>query len=248
LRLSAAFGAAALASMCMLQGAMAWLVMIVTLLLTPDWRGSLWAVAGLAAAFLFTAAFDLNSLPGGAKVAVDLLFTVKGLSMLAGTPFLGAIHAQFVPAADLAIGSFIVAVTLLNLAIYFNGFPPRCIGQSKYIGWILFGAAMALLITLGRHQYTLEQLASSRYATAMLPAATGIWGFVCLAALSNSAARASLVVLSIVTMIGVMVTNYQEARLVPARLQNGINMQNALRDGVILTDRVASAKKFYVNA
>ncbi len=249
LSLAAAVATGLLATMCMLQGALVWPAMALTLLLAPRRRGTVPVLLGLATASLISGLAALKGVAaaGGTKIAFDALYAVKGILILQGLPFLGAIHNGFIPLADLAVGLVIVLLTATALLVFFAAMPAQRSGQCKYIGIAAFGGATALLIALGRHQYTAEQLAASRYATALLPAAVGLWGFLAVSAQGSRVTERCLIGLYVITVAGLAITDYQEARLAAARGQTMVAMQEALRDGAILNDNAAVRAKFYVD-
>jgi hypothetical protein len=188
------------------------------LLTAPRRRNELLVLTGLAAAFLLSVAFAESGLAKNTKPTFDLLFTLAGMTFLESSPFVGAIH-NGVPDNYLgpaATGTFIIILTLVSVLGFLVTARPDRGDQCKYIGLIFFGAATTLLITLGRHQYGAGQLANSRYGTAMLPAALGLWGCMCLAA-CNRPTKLSLagIALYAVTVICLVMTDDQAARQAP---------------------------------
>jgi hypothetical protein len=207
-------------------------------MLAPRRRGTLILVACLATLFVANAVLVLKGSSGNnSLLTFDPWYDLKGMFILEGLPFLGFIHNQAVPTADLLIGFGVAVFSGCALALFFLSRSQERFDAGKYIALLSFGTATALAICLGRHDMsTVGHLAASRYATAALPAALGFWGLLAISTKYSRLARNAMMGVYPVAMVAIIVTNYSEAQIAVSRAQYNLIVQNGIRDGKILTD------------
>jgi hypothetical protein len=235
--------AALLTSVTELQGLLVWPILGFYLVLSGGKnRNALLAI--LSVVFVCLVVWTRTHIDHSAVLVFAPRRLLLGSLILAGLPYMGQIHNQPVPALDIAVGFAIWPLTLMAGALYWRAPTGLRARMNKYAALIIFGVGTSLMIEIGRLLFGLDAMAASRYATAVLPWAWGLYGLLALSIGSSRFAAAAAAAQIVLIAVGVSLTDFEELQIAPFRRDNALQQIKVLRDGEGLNDRSVLGRIF----
>lgn len=243
--LATAILSALLCSMTVLEGILIWPALAAFLLLDCRPRHRLLS-ALFVVSFLGFVALTLSRLPTATFVFAPLSLLTGNL-ILAGSPYVGLIHNQPVLPLDIAVGALVWALTALAGMLYWRAPAELRARMNTYVVLIALGVGTSLMIEIGRLTVSMQSLAASRYITATMPWAWGLYGVLTLSMRSSYGAAAIAAMQIALVVAGATFTDYEELQIVPSRREGFLNQMRLLRDGKDLDDKSVLGNVFYMD-
>jgi hypothetical protein len=246
LTLTAAILFAVLASRTQLQGILVWPVLGVLVVLNPKHSQFLSMLAIVVIGFLAFASMNLVGVTSHSSFVFNPLSLFLGNLIIVGVSYLAHIDNRAVMRADIVFGCLVWILTALAIWLYFVSAADTRARMNKYIALIVFGFGTSLMIEIGRLAFSLEYLTASRYGAEVMPWAWGLSGVLALSIRSTKLGAAVFSAHTTIIVIGVGISNIEEARMAISRQGSNQNMIQALREGKILNDNDAMRRTFLV--
>lgn len=216
--LAAAFILAVAATLSMTQGLLVWGAFAFICVIHPDRRRLRVQAAVFGIVFFAALVWTFFALAGGqglgARNYENLLLAPV---LILGAVLFGFVNNGALVPLDLAAGVAMSGLVLLSGLVFLRMPQAARNRATPFLGMLLVGLGSIAFIAWGRQAMPLEALVAPRYATLAAPALAGMIGVLCVGASTDKLAGQALAALACLAVVGMILTNTQEARMAPYR-------------------------------
>lgn len=237
--------AAILCSMTVLEGVLIWPAFTGFLLL-GGWSRHRLMSASFLVVFLGFAALTLTRVSTETFVLAPLS-VLWGNLILAGSAYVGQIHNHSILSLNAAVGVLVWTLTAVAGMVYWRAPTALRSRMNKYAVLLGLGIGTSLMIEIGRLYASVETMAASRYITAVMPWAWGLYGVLTLGIRSSYWAAAAAGLQIALVVVGVAAADFEELQNAPYRRDVSLHEMQVLREGKDLDSRSVLGSVFYMD-